>query len=114
VIRTSNGYRFLDPLDREPRRKGYKSEFPTGPQNQDKKTDGARLDGAPVIQEELPGAALVPLDRPVIARQCGHGIAAGAQLSPAEHAALIARLDTKPTKDDWGRYNAWLESRIAF
>jgi hypothetical protein len=30
------------------------------------------------------------------------------------YAALIARLDTKPTKDDWVRYNAWLESRIAF
>ena len=29
-------------------------------------------------------------------------------------AALIARLDTKPTKDDWVRYNAGLESRIAF
>jgi hypothetical protein len=35
-------------------------------------------------------------------------------LSPAEHASLIARLDTNPTKDDWVRYNAWLESRIAF
>ena len=33
---------------------------------------------------------------------------------PTEHAALIARLDTRPTKDDWVRYNAWLESRIAF
>jgi hypothetical protein len=42
------------------------------------------------------------------------GFAAGAQLSPTAHAALIARLDTKPTKDDWVRYNAWLESRIAF
>jgi len=39
---------------------------------------------------------------------------AGAQLSPAEHAALIVRLDTKPTKDDWVRYNAWLESWTAF
>jgi hypothetical protein len=66
------------------------------------------------MQEELPRAALVPLERPAIARQHEHGIAAGAQLSPAEHAALIARLDTKPTKDDWVRYNAWLESRIAF
>ena len=35
VIRTSNGYRFLDPLSREPGRRGYKSENPTGPQNQD-------------------------------------------------------------------------------
>jgi hypothetical protein len=111
VIRTSNGYRFLDPLDR---RKSYKSENPTGPQNRDKKIDGARLDGARVMQEELPGTALVPLDRSAIARQHEHGIAAGAQLSPAEYAALIARLDTKPTKDDWVRYNAWLESRIAF
>jgi hypothetical protein len=66
------------------------------------------------MQEELPGAAPVPLDRPAIARQHEHGSKAGAQLSPAEHAALIARLDTKPTKDDWVRYSAWLESRIAF
>jgi hypothetical protein len=43
-----------------------------------------------------------------------HGSEARANLSPAEHAALIARLDTKPSKADWVRYNAWLESRIAF
>ena len=114
VIRTSNGYRFLDPLDREPGRKNYKSENPTGSQNRDKKIEGARLDGARVMQEEVPGAALVPLERPAIARQHEHGSEARAKLSPAEHAALIARLDTKPTKDDWVRYSAWLESRIAF
>jgi len=28
VHRTSNGYRFLDPLEREPGRKTYKSENP--------------------------------------------------------------------------------------
>jgi hypothetical protein len=33
VIRLSNAYRFIDPLSREPGRKGYKSENPTGPQN---------------------------------------------------------------------------------
>ena len=66
------------------------------------------------MQEEVPGAALVPLERPAIARQHEHGSEARAKLSPAEHAALIARLDTKPTKDDWVRYSAWLESRIAF
>jgi len=27
VVRTSNGYRFVDPLDREPGRKAYKSDF---------------------------------------------------------------------------------------
>jgi hypothetical protein len=106
--RSSNAYQLLDPL------KSYKSEFPTGPQNRDKTTDGARLNGARFMQEELPKAPPVPLDTPVIARQYEHRSEAGAQLSPAEHAALIARLDTKPTLDDWVRYNAWLESRIAF
>ncbi|MBO0738662.1 MAG: helix-turn-helix domain-containing protein [Alphaproteobacteria bacterium] len=35
VIRTSNAYRFLDPLACEPGRKAYKSENPARPQNQD-------------------------------------------------------------------------------
>jgi hypothetical protein len=51
VIRTSNGYRFTDPLDREPGRKAYKSENPTRPQNLLQKEvipSGARLLGAPV------------------------------------------------------------------
>jgi hypothetical protein len=46
VIRTSNGYSFLDPLDREPGRRGCKSENPTRPQNRDLTSEGARLGGA--------------------------------------------------------------------
>ena len=52
VIRVSNGYRFTDPLDREPGRKAYKSENPTGPTEPIKNQEGdsrARLAGAPVI-----------------------------------------------------------------
>jgi helix-turn-helix protein len=63
VIRTSNGYRFADPLDREPGRKGYKSENPARPQNRFIKPSteavdnspqggGARLAAAQVMQED--------------------------------------------------------------
>jgi len=39
VVRTSNGYRFVDPLENEPGRRVWcKSENPTGPQNLDLKT----------------------------------------------------------------------------
>ena len=67
VIRTSNGYRFIDPLSREPGRRGYKSENPTEPPNQDLKRTGARLAGAQVIQEEPPQPPPVPPERPAIA-----------------------------------------------
>jgi hypothetical protein len=53
VIRTSNGYRLLDPLDRDPGRRSWcKSENPTGPQNPEKQEDGAPLAAAQVMQEE--------------------------------------------------------------
>jgi hypothetical protein len=51
VVRISNGYTFGDPLEREPGRKAYKSENPTGPQNLFLKSNhrgGARLITAPV------------------------------------------------------------------
>ena len=51
VIRTSNGYSFADPLDREPGRKAYKSENPTRPTEpifKEERSGGARLVGAPV------------------------------------------------------------------
>ena len=52
VIRTSNGYRLVDPLEREPGRRVWcKSENPTRPQNLFKNQEGPRLDGAEVIQE---------------------------------------------------------------
>src|SRR6516225_1058615 len=55
VIRTSNGYRFTDPLDGEPGRRVWcKSENRSRPQNRDLKKYGARLDGAQVIQDKLP------------------------------------------------------------
>ena len=47
VIRTSNGYSFLDPLER---RGWCKSENPARPQNRETQKDGAPLVAAPVIQ----------------------------------------------------------------
>jgi hypothetical protein len=89
VIRTSNGYRFLDPLEREPGRRVWcKSENLTGPQNQKKQEDGARLDGARVMQEASPRSPPpVPLDKPVIALQREHDSVDGATLSYIELAA---------------------------
>jgi hypothetical protein len=40
------------------------------------------------------------------------GSPAGTQLSPTERAALVARLDTNPTKADWALYNRDLGIRI--
>ena len=113
VIRTSNAYRFIDPLDREPGRKAYKSENPTRPQNRDLKTDGARLDGARVIQEESPPAPPVPEEKPEAAPQQEHGSAVRTRLSPPEHAALLARLDSNPTKADWALYERELEAVLS-
>jgi hypothetical protein len=85
VIRTSNGYRLLDPLDREPSRRVWcKSENPTGPQSRDLTTDGARLDGARVTLEEPSRAPSVPLERPEVAPQRERGSAVRTPLSPEE------------------------------
>jgi hypothetical protein len=105
VIRTSNAYRFVDPLDRQPGRKGYKSENPTEPLSQEKKKDGARLDGAQVMPGEPSRAPPEPPDRPVIAPQREHGTTAGALLPQAELAALVARQDAgRATAADWRAY----------
>ena len=42
----------------------------------------------------------------------GHGIAVPGQLTPQQRAALIARLDTNPTKADWTAYDRELEARL--
>jgi hypothetical protein len=52
VHRTSNGYTFVDPLDRDPGRRGYKSENPSRPQNLFKNQVGAPLVAAQVMPEE--------------------------------------------------------------
>ena len=113
VIRTSNGYQLLDPLDREPGRRVWcKSENPAGPQNREKQKDGARLDGAQVIQEETSQAPPEQTERPEIALQREHDPTAGALLSATERAALCVRLDSKPTKADWELWGCDLEARI--
>ena len=68
VIRTSNGYQFLDPLGREPGRRVWcKSENPPRPQNREKRQYEARLDGARVTQGEPPRPPPVPPEPPAIA-----------------------------------------------
>jgi hypothetical protein len=94
VIRTSNGYRFVDPLAREPGRGGYKSENPAGPQNRYLRLEGARLDGARVTQK--------------VALQGEPSSSGGAKLSPAERAAIVGRMDAGlATLADWA---AWKDS----
>jgi hypothetical protein len=116
VIRTSNGYRFLDPLERAPGRRSYvacKTENPARPSNREKKIDGARLDDAQVMQEQASQAPPEQTGRHAIALQREHGIAGGALLSTTERAALISRLDTKPTRVDWAAWERDLEARLA-
>jgi hypothetical protein len=108
VIRTSNAYRLIDPLTRDPGRKGYKSENPTGPPELKLKKEGARLDGAQVMQEEPSQASLVPPEPPAIAPRREHGSRVGAKLSPAERAAIVARMDAgMATRADWA---LWLRT----
>jgi hypothetical protein len=105
INRTSNGYRFFDPLEREPGRNGYKPQNPGRPINQAKTEEGARLAGARVIQEELPQPPLVPQDRPAIAPQREHGMVAGVLRPRTELAALVARQDAGlATAADWRAY----------
>jgi hypothetical protein len=113
VIRTSNAYQFLDPLDREPRRRSWcKSENPARPQNREKQKDGARLDGAQVIQEETSQAPPEQTERPLALRR-EHGSAGGALLSNAERAAIVAWMDAgTATKPDWDRWIHDLEIRL--
>ena len=115
VIRTSNGYRFLDPLERAPGRRSYvacKTENPARPLNREKKIDGARLDGARFMREEISRTPPEQSEQSEIALQREHGRAGSALLSDAERAALIARLDTKPTRADWDLWNRDLEARL--
>jgi hypothetical protein len=113
VIRTSNAYRFVDPLTRDPGRKGYKSENPAGPQNRDLKKKGARLDGARFMQEEPSQAPPVSTEPPEVAPQREHASGVRVRLSPAERAALVARLDTNPTQADWLAWEREPEAMVA-
>jgi len=102
VVRTSNAYRFLDPLAamRGRGRKPAKSENRTGPQNRDLKSQGARLNGAQVMQK----AAL----------QGEPGSGARAKLSTAEHAAMVSRMDAgTATRADWDLWSRDLDARLA-
>jgi hypothetical protein len=113
VHRTSNAYQLLDPLEAEPGRRVWcKSENPTRPTEARKKKDRAPLAAAQVIQEETSQAPPMPTERPAIALQREHGPAGGALLLATERAALIARLDEKPTQADWDLWSRDLDARI--
>src|SRR6516162_7321995 len=73
VIRTSNGYRFRDPLEREPGRRVWcKSENPTRPQNREKKIEGAPLIAARVMSEGASQAPPEQVEPPAFAPQREH------------------------------------------
>jgi hypothetical protein len=81
VVRTSNGYRFVDPLDRDPGRRVWcKSENPTGPQNLSKNQEGARLDGAQVMPEEASRAPPEQTETPAFALRREHDHPSGAAI----------------------------------
>ena len=102
VIRTSNGYRFPDPLELQPGRRGYKSENPTGPQNQDSKIKDRPLNGTRGIQAP-----------PAIALRKEHGPPSGVLLSTKERSAIIARQNAgTANRADWDLWNRDLEARI--
>ena len=114
MIRTSNGYSFVDPLEREPGRRVWcKSDNRTEPQNREKKKEGAPLVAAQVIQEETSQALPEQTERP-LALQREHGPVGGALLSDAERAAIVARMDAgTATKPDWDRWIHDLEHQLA-
>jgi hypothetical protein len=115
VIRISNGYTFGDPLDREPGRKAYKSDYPTRPQNRDFKNQpkgGAHLVGAQVIRGEPPFSPPQTI-APPLALQREHGIGAGVRLTPSERAALVAKMDRgEASPADRALYGQHLEALI--
>ena len=97
VIRTSNGYQLLDPLNREPGRRVWcKSENPAGPQNREKQEDGARLDGAQVMSDETSRAPLERTEGSAIALRREHAAPSGARLSNTERAALVTGSTASP------------------
>jgi hypothetical protein len=113
VVRTSNGYQFLDPLDREPGRRVWcKSENPTGPPEPRETIEGPRLDSAGVTQEKASAQPPGEAEPPAVALRREQAAPTGAMLSPVEHAALINRLDTRPAQADWVAYGAWLETML--
>jgi hypothetical protein len=106
VLRTSNAYVFHDPKVAEQRGRPSNTEFRCEPLNAYKKKSGARLSGARVtLERALQGER----DRQV--QRSGSTI--GARLTPAERAALAARLDTNPTKADWDLWSRDLDVRLA-
>jgi hypothetical protein len=112
VVRTSNGYTFIDPLTREPGRNSRKSESPAGPTEPILKEGGARLDGARVIQDEPsqpPPRAAATAES---ALQGEHGSERGARLTAAERAALVARLDGKPSPADYRQIEAEYDAMV--
>ena len=100
VVRTSNAYRFLDPLARIRGRKPCKSENRTGPPELNLKEEG----GGGLRRRVIQKAAL----------QGERGSGGEAKLSPAERAAIVVRMDAGvATKADWALWQCDLGTRIA-
>ena len=114
MIRTSNAYQFLDPLDREPGRRVWcKSENPARPQNREKHKDGARLDGARVTHKAPSQAPPEQTDQPTIALRREHAAGDGDLLSDAGRPAIVARQDAgTASAADWVAYRRDLDTRI--
>jgi hypothetical protein len=109
VHRTSNGYQFLDPLAREPGRRGYKSENPLRPQNREKQKEGAPLVAAQVTQAETSQAPPEETERSAIAPRQEHAASGGSRLSLTERSAIVDRMDrSSATAADWAAYKRGL------
>jgi hypothetical protein len=113
VIRTSNGYSFVDPLEAEPGRRVWcKSENRTRPAEPSLKKDGAPPDAAQIIQEETSRPPPEQTEGPKVALRREQDHPCERLLSPSERAALVERLDTRPTRADWLAWERDLAARI--
>ena len=112
VVRTSNGYRFTDPLDCEPgRRVCCKSENRSRPQNRDLKKDGAPLAAAQVISEETSRPPPLPAEPPALLANTSNG-ATRAPLTATERVAIVARMDQgTAVAADWAAWSRDLDGR---
>jgi hypothetical protein len=123
VLRTSNAYVFHDPKVAEQQGRPSNTDFRCGPSDAHKKqpviqlatsepASGARLDGARVTQEAPPPPPSVPTEPPAIAPEGSTALLARTKLTPAERAALVARLDANPTRADWALYDRELDAML--
>ena len=123
VLRTSNAYVFHDPKIAAQQGRPSNTDFRCGPPDAHKKqpvvqpavsepASGARLVGARVMQEEPLQPPPVPTEPSEVAPERSTAIAVSTRFTPEERVALIARLDTNPTKADWAAYRRELDAMV--